>query len=347
MTFNTFNNKYLPPQEIDQSFEYFKNLNAKYCPEQKVIGKSVNDLPIHMYSLGRGQISVLLYSQIHGHEPTSTRGLLIFLNQLLASDSGLLDYLKLSIIPQVNPDGALAYTRANANNLDLNHDAKNLSQPESQALAEILKNDKPDYCFSLHDHRTFHAAGEHGQPSSLAFLAPAFDQQLSMNKTRRIVMQIVGIIKEGLTFNQPVHLAVFNETYVAGGFGELAISLNIPSVLMEAGFFNRDYLRHKPAQLIAQSLSLALQSIADQSFEKQSIEIYQKLPRVKPEYVDFLIKGASFEGDNQLQNIKDITLFFKEELIDGQVILYPNVILREDWPNIRGYYNLDLNQPIT
>ena len=347
MSFDTFDNKYLPPNHIAKSFKYFETLNPQHQPQLKVIGHSVNGLPICAYSLGKGQIKILIYSQIHGNEPTSTRGLLIFLNQLLVDNSALLNQAQLLIMPQVNPDGALAYTRANANGIDLNHDAVDLSQPESQILNRVLINDDPDYCFNLHDHRTFYAAGEHGLPSSLAFLAPASDEALSINPIRKTAMQIIGYIQQNLKFHQPIHLAVFHEIYNPCSFGELAISFNIPSVLLEAGFFNRDYLRLKPAQLIAQSLALALTSIVEGAYEKQSLETYQNLPRVKPEYVDFLIRGVHFEGDDQLKDLKTVSLFFKEELRDDKVVLYPNVILRQDWPNIKGYYNLDLNQSIS
>ena len=44
----------------------------------------------------------------------------------------------LYIIPILNPDGAKAYTRLNANEVDLNRDAQDLSQPESKVLRAVL-----------------------------------------------------------------------------------------------------------------------------------------------------------------------------------------------------------------
>ena len=51
----------------------------------------------------------------------------------------------------VNPDGAKLYTRVNANEVDLNRDSVNLSQPESKVLRNVFEEFKPDYCFNLHD----------------------------------------------------------------------------------------------------------------------------------------------------------------------------------------------------
>ena len=45
----------------------------------------------------------------------------------------------------LNPDGADAYTRVNANLVDLNRDAQNLSQPESKILRNAFNKIKPDF----------------------------------------------------------------------------------------------------------------------------------------------------------------------------------------------------------
>jgi murein tripeptide amidase MpaA len=54
----------------------------------------------------------------------------------------------------LNPDGADMYTRLNANEVDLNRDSQNLTQPESKVLREIFDLFQPHYCFNLHDQRT-------------------------------------------------------------------------------------------------------------------------------------------------------------------------------------------------
>jgi hypothetical protein len=42
----------------------------------------------------------------------------------------------------------------NANEVDLNRDSQNLTQPESKVLREIFDLFQPHYCFNLHDQRT-------------------------------------------------------------------------------------------------------------------------------------------------------------------------------------------------
>ena len=67
---------------------------------------------------------------MHGNESTTTKAVIDLVNLLIKnydSDSvtNLLNRCTLHIIPMLNPDGADAYTRVNANSVDLNRDAQN------------------------------------------------------------------------------------------------------------------------------------------------------------------------------------------------------------------------------
>ena len=68
--------------------------------------------------MGTGSTKVLMWSQMHGNESTTTKSLLDLL-RFLNTNPDWLDNLQLSIIPILNPDGAKAYTRVNANQVDL------------------------------------------------------------------------------------------------------------------------------------------------------------------------------------------------------------------------------------
>ena len=47
--------------------------------ETKVIGQSVLQKSIYHVKIGNGKTKILIWSQMHGNEPTTTKGLLIFL----------------------------------------------------------------------------------------------------------------------------------------------------------------------------------------------------------------------------------------------------------------------------
>jgi murein tripeptide amidase MpaA len=48
----------------------------------------------------------------------------------------------------LNPDGAKSYTRVNANEVDLNRDSQNLTQPESRVLRTAFDLFQPDFALT-------------------------------------------------------------------------------------------------------------------------------------------------------------------------------------------------------
>ena len=138
-----------------------------------IIGHSTSGLPIYRIRIGTGNTKLLMWSQMHGNESTTTKSLFDLLN-FLNTNPDWFDDLQLSIIPILNPDGAKAYTRVNANQVDLNRDAIELSQIESRVLREEFDRFSPDFAFNLHDQRTIF--GVNGKPATVSLLAPASDK---------------------------------------------------------------------------------------------------------------------------------------------------------------------------
>jgi len=171
----------------------FLDKMAKDFPVIK-IGTSVLGKDIKIITLGTGKKKILMWSQMHGNESTTTKAVLDFINLLNTSDE-LATYIKetctIKIIPILNPDGAAAYTRVNANEIDLNRDAQDRSEPESKVLRSVYNDFKPDYCFNLHDQRTIFNTADTPKPATVSFLAPAHDPERSISKTRAISMQII------------------------------------------------------------------------------------------------------------------------------------------------------------
>ncbi|MFN5774500.1 M14 family zinc carboxypeptidase, partial [Flavobacterium sp.] len=125
--------------------------------KMEVSGASVNQRPLYQLEIGTGARKVLLWSQMHGNESTTTKALFDFI-AFLGSDEPeakrLCRHFHFCILPMVNPDGAEVYTRVNANGVDLNRDAVALTQPESRFLREVFEAFQPDLAYNLHDQRT-------------------------------------------------------------------------------------------------------------------------------------------------------------------------------------------------
>ena len=108
---------------------YITNSDIEKClgnlskPKISILGYSVEERPIYSLKFGEGPIKILLWSQMHGNESTSTKALFDCFN-LFETDHELgkriLEQCTLMMVPILNPDGAERYTRVNANEIDLN-----------------------------------------------------------------------------------------------------------------------------------------------------------------------------------------------------------------------------------
>lgn len=100
-------------------------LPSKFKVEE--VGKSVENNPIHSVTFGHGSKKILMWSQMHGNESTTTKAVFDLFNTFSSESDTILSILDsccIKIIPILNPDGAKVYTRINANAIDLNRDAQ-------------------------------------------------------------------------------------------------------------------------------------------------------------------------------------------------------------------------------
>ena len=69
--------RYFPPSYLEEQLKNF-NSNVK----RTVLGRSVNGLPVYQLQIGNGDQNILMWSQMHGNETTTTIALLDFINAL-------------------------------------------------------------------------------------------------------------------------------------------------------------------------------------------------------------------------------------------------------------------------
>ena len=154
-------------QNIDSNFSNLKvkDLNGRYVTNVHILpilnrlpngfsyeiaGYSKRNQPIFVVKAGNGSTKILIWSQMHGNESTSTKALFDFVFNLeYLGISSFLEHCSFFIIPILNPDGAQDYNRYNANGVDLNRDAQALTQSESLVLREAFNNFEPGITFSF------------------------------------------------------------------------------------------------------------------------------------------------------------------------------------------------------
>ena len=265
----------------------------------EVIGRSFHDRDIRMMSLGREPKTILLWSQMHGDEPTATPALLD-LADFLARESArpevtaILDAFTLRMIPMLNPDGAAAYERRNAQGIDINRDALMLTTPEGQLLKTIRDRFSPILGFNLHDQGRRVTVGNTGILSSISLLAVSGDASGAMTPGRLRARKVASRIVKALTPFIPGGIARYDEDWNPRAFGDNITAWGSPVVLIESGGFPkgggfRDLTRFNFVALVS-----ILDGLTRNDLEDETPEAYDVLLRNQADaYADAAIVGAT------------------------------------------------------
>ncbi len=73
----------------------------------------------------------------------------------------------LHFIPMLNPDGAEAVMRYNAQGIDINRDARRLATPEGRALRRAVETVKPQFGFNMHNQNARTSVGQPPKPAAV------------------------------------------------------------------------------------------------------------------------------------------------------------------------------------
>ncbi|MBU2951988.1 DUF2817 domain-containing protein [Tamlana agarivorans] len=298
-----------------------------------IIGRSVQDKPIYSIKVGRGKKRLLLWSQMHGNESTTTKALFDLLNTLLLDHSSLkhlLEACTLYIIPILNPDGAAAYTRINANEVDLNRDAQNLTQPESRVLRAIFNEFKPHFCYNLHGQRTIFSAGNTNKSATVSFLTPAEDEACTVTQQRKVSMEVIAVMNATLQEVIPGQVGVYDDAFNINCVGDTFQSENVPTILFESGHFHADYDREKTRELIYMSYVVSLNYIAKNDVTGAHYKPYLDIPENEKLFFDIIIRNALVDGV-----VVDLGIQY-QELLNGEILEFIPKILKIE--KLEGFY---------
>lgn len=286
------------------------------------IGQSVEERSIFMVKAGKGEKRILMWSQMHGNESTSTKAVIDLFNALqIESVATLLKTCTLYVIPILNPDGANMYTRTNANNIDLNRDAQNLSQPESVSLRHVFDTFKPHYCFNLHGQRTIFSAGPNNKPATLSFLSPSVDQDRTKTASRKIAMQLISEINLIMQASIPNQIGRYDDSFNINCVGDTFQSLGVPTVLFEAGHFENDYGREMTRKYMFMALLNAIKLIANTEITGETYKAYFSIPENHKMFYDIIVREAKINADE----ITDIAIQYEESLQSNGIEFIPKV----------------------
>lgn len=281
---------------------------------------------IPLITFGKGNKIVLAWSQMHGNESTTTKAIfdfLKFLGQKKAFKEEISRFLNnytLYIIPILNPDGAELYTRENSNGIDLNRDAKILSQTESIVLRKIYDNVKPQICLNLHDQRTIYGL-KNGLPATVSFLSPSANKERSLTPSRKVAMEHIVRMNAMLQKYIPGQVGRYKDTFNENCVGDTFQMDGTPTILFEAGHYSKDYNREKTREYIFYGF-LSLFGITEKIENDINFEDYFSILENQKNFKDFILRNIKF-GENE--ETTSISLQYSEILIDNHVEFVPAI----------------------
>ena len=247
-------------------------------------GESTEGRDIFRLMMGTGDTQVLLWSQMHGNEPTATMALFDVFHFLTADDefndirTEILGSITIHAVPMLNPDGAERYQRRTAFGIDMNRDALQLQAPESRLLKRLRDETDAGFGFNLHDQSIRYSAGNTPKSTIIAFLAPAYDDDRSVNPIRERSMQLIAQLDRMLQDFIPGHVATYSDAFEPRAFGDNIQKWGTSTILVESGGLRGDpekqYIRKMNYLLLLESF----RSIARQEYTGYTVDQYEAIP---------------------------------------------------------------------
>ncbi len=317
------------------------NLPQKF--KKEILGHSENNIPIYKISIGIGEIKILTWSQMHGNESTGTKALFDLFNffqddsvEIKKITELILANCTLEFIVLLNPDGAIKFTRENANDIDLNRDAVEQKAVESKLLRGTLENLNPKFCFNLHDQRSIFNVKETQNPATISFLAPSEDIQRTLTTGRKQTMSVIVAMNNFLQQIIPNQIGRYTDKFYPTATGDNFQKLGHNTILIEAGHFKNDYERDITRKFNFYALLKGLFYIS--TAEYTNYKPYFNIPNNDEKFLDIIYKNIKVKEGNTEQT-KDIGIQYKFRVVNNQLIRYKHV---EKIGNLTNYntYNL-------
>ena len=262
------------------------------------IAESVEGRSIHHVTVGSGATRVLLWSQMHGDEPTATSALLDIFEYLgrhheEPAARRILTTLTLDVVPMLNPDGAERFQRRNAQSIDVNRDALRLQTPEGRALKTLRDRLKPAVGFNLHNQSWRTSVGDPPKPASISLLSVAYDEARSESAGRRMTKKLCAVIRDSLEPFASGQIGRYDDEFEVRAFGDNVTLWGTPVVLIETGPWPSEQPDAALVKLNFIGILSALDALATGRVERADPRRYESLPMNESRLLHVLVKNAS------------------------------------------------------
>lgn len=312
------------------------------------IGQSVEDRSIFRLKYGQGPIKILLWSQMHGDEPTATMALFDLFNFFNGETDGfdnfrkeIAEKLTLYFIPMLNPDGAERYQRRTAMDVDMNRDARAVATVEGALLKAQAMLLKPDFAFNLHNQNNYYNIPGAATPVTISLLAPAYDYARSVNTVRADAMRVIVGINKILQEFIPNAVAKYDDEHTPRGFGDNFQKWGASTILIESGAYAGDPEKLEVRKYNFIALLHVFQEIASGSYLVHDIEDYNAIPFNDEKLHDVLIRNLSIEKNGK-RMLVDVAIRQNEKTVAGDYYVEGVIEDIGDLQDFYGYTDIDV-----
>lgn len=273
------------------------------------IGFSFESRDIYMSEWGKGPMKILMWSQMHGDEPTATSALMDMFhflqkNRELKWVADLEKSVTIRIIPMLNPDGTEKFQRRNAQSIDVNRDAQDLATPEGRLLKKVRDEWQPEIGFNLHNQNSLTAAGRTNRQATMSFLAVLGNAENKVSpasdRSRRLCVVMMNSVWKYLSG----HIGRYDDTYNPLAFGDRMSEWGTATVLVETG------ARHGKDEMFLIKMNFiaylsVLNSLATGSEKNVSMDTYALIPENRSGHLfNFMFRGADVVDRNTGRSVK-------------------------------------------
>jgi hypothetical protein len=305
-------------------------------------GRSVEGRAIYHVKAGAGPMPVLLWSQMHGDEPTATSALFDvfeYLHRRRADPvpARMLQALTLHVVPMLNPDGAQRFQRRNAQGIDINRDALNLVTPEGRLLEQIRDELKPAVGFNLHNQSWRTSVGTPAAPASISLLSVAYDEARTVNAGRLLTKKLAATVRDAIEPIAGARIGRYDDTFEVRAFGDNLTRRGTPVLLIETGAWPADNPDPHLVRLNFIAILSALDALATGAVHAADPRRYDSLPMNDSGLAYWLIRGGTvLRGDGQPPLRADVSVSVSRRVrtLDGRRELWMSASI-DDFGDLR------------
>jgi len=247
------------------------------------VGRSLEGREIWDVTFGTGPYVVMLWSQMHGDEPTATSALFDVYEYVRRHEAEpavqqILTTLTVHTVPMLNPDGAERFTRRNAQGIDVNRDALLLQAPEAQLLKSLRDSLAPKVGFNLHNQSWRTTVGTPPKGAAISLLSVAYDEARTVNEGRLLTKRLGAVVRDAVEPFALGRIGRYDDSFEVRAFGDNLTMWGTPVLLIETGPWPDANPDPMLVRLNYTAIIHALHALADGSVNRADAGRYDSLP---------------------------------------------------------------------